>query len=100
VGSIICWNYFHDGKERVAKEVLEAIDEKKKSVTFKVIQGDLMEQFKVMKLIVHVDTNGEDNLVTWTLEYEKLNEAVPDPHTLMEFCLHVTKDIETHRLTN
>lgn len=89
-----------DGKERVAKEIIEAIDEENKSVTFKVIEGDLMEHYKEIKLTVHVDTKGEDNLVTWTIEYEKVKDDVADPHTLMEFCLHVTKDIETHHLTN
>lgn len=82
----------------MAKEIIEAIDEEKKSVTFKVVDGDLMELYKTFKLTVHVDTNGEDNLVTWTLEYEKLNRDVPDPHTLMDFCLKVTKDIEAHHL--
>ncbi|GER37345.1 polyketide cyclase/dehydrase and lipid transportsuperfamily protein [Striga asiatica] len=98
VGSVIFWNYTHDGKERVAKEIIEAIDEEKKSVTFKVIEGDLMELYKTMKIIVHVDTSGDDNLVTWTFEYEKKSEDVPDPHTLMEFALKVTKDIEAHHL--
>jgi hypothetical protein len=87
-----------DGKERVAKEIVEAIDEANKLVKFKVIEGDLMELYKTFYLTVHVETKGENNLVTWTLEYEKLKESVPDPHTLMEFCRHVTKDIETHHL--
>ncbi|KAL3654491.1 hypothetical protein CASFOL_004172 [Castilleja foliolosa] len=100
VGSVIFWNYTHDGKECVAKEIIEAIDEENKSVTFKVIEGDLMELYKSFKLIVHVDTTGEDNLVTWTLVYEKLHGDVPDPHTLMDFCLKVTKDIETHHISN
>ncbi|KAK6157595.1 hypothetical protein DH2020_011843 [Rehmannia glutinosa] len=100
VGSIISWNYTHDGKVRVTKEIIEAIDEEKKLVTFKVIEGDLTELYKNFKFIVHVDTSGEDNLVTWTLEYEKLNEDVPDPHTLMDYLLKVTKDIETHHLSN
>ncbi|KAL3654492.1 hypothetical protein CASFOL_004173 [Castilleja foliolosa] len=100
VGSVVFFNYTHDGKERVAKEIIEAIDEENKSVTYKVIEGDLMELYKSFKLIVHVDTSGEDNLVTWTLEYEKLNGDVPDPHTLMDVCLKVTKDIETHHLSN
>ncbi|KAL9148773.1 hypothetical protein ABFS82_12G065300 [Erythranthe guttata] len=81
------------GKERVAKEIIEAIDEEKKSVTYKVIEGDLMELYKTFKLTVHVDTSGDDNLVTWTFEYEKLNEDISDPHTLMDFCLAMTKDI-------
>ncbi|KAK4479720.1 hypothetical protein RD792_015252 [Penstemon davidsonii] len=100
VGSIICWNYTHDGKEKVAKEIIEAIDEENKLVKFKVIEGDLMELYKSFTLVVHVDTNGDDNIVTWTLEYEKIREDVPDPHSLMEFCLHVTKDIENHHLSS
>ncbi|GER37353.1 polyketide cyclase/dehydrase and lipid transportsuperfamily protein [Striga asiatica] len=77
-----------DGKERVAKEIIEAIDEEKKSVTFKVIGGDLMELYKSFKLTVHVDANGNNmNMVTWTLDYEKKNENVPNPHSLMDFCL-------------
>ncbi|KAK3023806.1 hypothetical protein RJ639_043472 [Escallonia herrerae] len=98
VGSVIFWNYVHDGKEKVAKEIIEAIDEEKKSVTFKVIEGDLMELYKTFILTVHVDTKGEDNLVTWTFEFEKLNESIEDPNSLMEFCLNVTKDIETHHI--
>ncbi|KAM7463432.1 hypothetical protein LguiA_031553 [Lonicera macranthoides] len=99
VGSVLFWNYFHDGKKKVAKEVIEAIDEEKKSVTFNVIEGDLKQLYKTMKITVHVDTNGENNLVTWTFDYEKLNETVPDPKTLMDFCLDITKAIETHHLT-
>ncbi|KAL8463654.1 hypothetical protein ACS0TY_034343 [Phlomoides rotata] len=100
VGSIIFWNYTHDGKECVAKEIIEGIDEEKKSVTFKVIEGDLLEVYDSFKLTVHVDTNGNDNMVTWTLEYVKKNEDAPDPQSLMDFCLAVTKDIETHHLNN
>lgn len=83
----------------MAKEVIEAIDEEKKSVTFNVIEGDLKELYKTMKITVHVDTNGENNLVTWTFDYEKLNETVPDAATLMDFCLDLTKAIETHHLS-
>ncbi|KAL8463656.1 hypothetical protein ACS0TY_033567 [Phlomoides rotata] len=68
VGSIVYFSYFHDGKDRVAKEIIEAIDEENKSVTYKVVEGDLLEVYKTFKIIVHVDTN---NLVTWTMEYEK-----------------------------
>ncbi|KAL7000934.1 hypothetical protein U1Q18_002086 [Sarracenia purpurea var. burkii] len=98
IGSVILWNYTHDGKEKIAKEIIEAIDEENKAVVFKVIGGDLMELYKFFKLTVHVDTEGENNLVTWTFDYEKLREGVEDPNTLMDFCIDVTKDIETHHL--
>ncbi|KAL7260302.1 hypothetical protein ACSBR1_006050 [Camellia fascicularis] len=83
---------------KVAKVVVEAIDEENKSVTHKVIDGDLTELYKAFKGTVHVDTKGENNLVTWTFEYEKKSENVEDPNTLMDFLINVTKDIETHQL--
>ncbi|XP_059655382.1 kirola-like [Cornus florida] len=98
VGSVISWKYVHDGKEKTAKEIIEAVDDEKKSVTFKVIEGDLTELYKSFIFIVHVDAMGESNLVTWTLEYEKLNENVPDPTTIMDFLVIMTKDIETYHL--
>ncbi|MCD7460664.1 hypothetical protein HAX54_044078 [Datura stramonium] len=98
IDSIIFWNFTHDGKEKVAKEITEEIDEEKKLVKKKVIEGDILEEYKSFYLTVHVETKGEDNFVTWILEYEKLNSDVPDPHSLMNFVLSVSKDIETHHL--
>ncbi|EYU18071.1 hypothetical protein MIMGU_mgv1a023909mg, partial [Erythranthe guttata] len=81
------WGTVH-GKECVAKDIIEAIDEEKKSVTFNIVEGDLMELYKTFKLTAHVDTTGEDNV------------DVPDPHTLMDLCVKMTKDIESHHLIN
>ena len=82
----------------VAKERVEAIDEEKKSVTFKVVGGDLLESFKIFDITVHVDTSGEDNLVTWSFDYEKLDESVKDPTQYLDLVLSMTRDIETHHL--
>ena len=90
-----------DGKEKVANAVIEAVDETNKSVTmvtYEVIEGDLMQLYKSFSVTVHVDTSGVDNLVTWTFQYEKLNDGVEDPNTLMDFCINVTKDIEAQHL--
>ena len=87
-----------DGKAKVAKQRIEAIDEEKKSVTLKVIEGDLLELYKSFVLSYQIETKGEDNLVTWTFDYEKVNENVEDPNTLMDFCINITKDIDTHHL--
>ncbi|XP_071691880.1 kirola-like [Rutidosis leptorrhynchoides] len=100
VGSILTWTYLHEGKQKVAKETLEAIDEDKKSVCYNVIGGDILEAYKTFMTTVDVDTNGEENVVTWTFHYEKLNGSVPNPDSLMDFALSVTKDIETHHLKN
>lgn len=87
-----------DGKDRVAKSLIKDINEDKKSVTFEILEGDLLELYKTIVVHVHVDQHGTNHLVTWTVEYEKLSPDVPDPDTLMEFYKKVTKDIETHHL--
>ncbi|KAL7606648.1 hypothetical protein Lser_V15G14978 [Lactuca serriola] len=97
VGSVIIWKYHHDGRDCMAKEVIEANNKEEKLVCFKVVDGTLMDYYKNFFLTIHVDTKGSKHLVTWTLAYEKLNENIEDPKTLMEFCLKVTKDIDTHQ---
>ena len=77
---------------------IEAIDEAKKSITFKMIEGDLMEFYKTFIATVHVEALGQSSLIAWTIEYEKRSENVPDPNTLMELALNITKDIEAHQL--
>lgn len=95
---IITFIHTSDGKDMFGKEIIEAIDEEKKSITFKVIEGNVLEIFKNFKLTCHVDTEGEDHVVTWTFEYEKMHEDVEDPHTLMDVIVGITKDIESHHL--
>ncbi|KAK2988871.1 hypothetical protein RJ640_018309 [Escallonia rubra] len=87
-----------NGKAKVAKDVIDKVDEKNKIVIFRVIEGDILELYKSFVLTLHVDTKGANNLVTWTFEYEKRSEDVEDPNTLMDFVINVTKDIETHHL--
>ncbi|XP_022881068.1 kirola-like [Olea europaea var. sylvestris] len=82
VGTIYTWKYTYDGKPEVAKEVIEPIDEEKRSVTFKLIEGDLKKVLKAFKINFPVEIDGDIDLTTWTLEYEKLNDDVKDPLTL------------------
>ncbi|KAK1423128.1 hypothetical protein QVD17_18423 [Tagetes erecta] len=100
VGSILLWNYFHDGKDCVSKARIKDINESKKSITFEVLEGDVLEQYKTFISHVQVDKHGSNNLVSWTVEYEKLNPNIPDPDTFMEICKQMAKDIETHHLQN
>ncbi|KAL3533846.1 hypothetical protein ACH5RR_007367 [Cinchona calisaya] len=94
VGSHVVWRFTLDGKEKVSKEVIEAIDEENKTITYKAVEGDLLELYKIFKFIIHVDTKGGNNMVRVTLEYEKLSKDIPDPNSLMDFCLNVVKDVE------
>jgi len=95
-GSVIYWDYVHDGQAKVAKEKIEAIDETNKSITFKVIEGDLLKEYKSFKIFVQASPKGEGSLVHWSMEYEKLKEDVPEPKTLLQFAVDMSKDIDGH----
>ncbi|KAK4479146.1 hypothetical protein RD792_014657 [Penstemon davidsonii] len=113
VGSVICWRYTHgksyilydinldmvgstEGKEKTAKQLIQAIDEEKNSIEFKMLEGDLMKLYKDITL--HIDTKDGIDLVTWTLEYETLHDDVEHPISLLSFFIDMTKDIENHHL--
>ncbi|XP_057799117.1 kirola-like [Salvia miltiorrhiza] len=99
VGSIISWTYMFGGAKCVAKERIEAIDMKKKSITFKVIEGDLLKLYSEFKIICEMesDGDGEDKVYKCALEYEKRSDEAPEPTVFMDFLLNFMKDIERSR---
>ncbi|KAK4479142.1 hypothetical protein RD792_014653 [Penstemon davidsonii] len=98
VGSLICWRYTHDGEKKTAKQLIQAIDEEKKSIEFKMLEGDLMKLYKDFLITLHIDTKDGIDLVTWTLEYETLHDDVEHPISLLAYFIDITKDIESHHL--
>ncbi|KAL8157578.1 kirola-like [Apium graveolens] len=94
-GSIICWKYVFDGKAETCTEIIEEINEENKSIRFKVVAGGLLKQYKAFTFISKVDQIDLNTYaVTWTLEYEKLHEAITPPNAMMNFLISMTKDIE------
>ena len=65
-GFVIFWNYVHDGKVCVAKEVVESIDSENNKVTFKLIEGDLLQDYKSFKFIIQVSSQQNGSVVHWT----------------------------------
>ncbi|KAG8634757.1 MLP-like protein 28 [Manihot esculenta] len=95
-GAIVCWKYFHDGSAKVAKQVIETIDDVNLLTVFKMIDGDLLKEYKSFKFTVQVTPKGEGGVVRWTLEYEKLHENIRDPYSLLEFMVQFSKDVSAH----
>ncbi|CAK9180274.1 unnamed protein product [Ilex paraguariensis] len=86
------------GEKKVTRDIVDAVDDDKKSITWKLVEGSLLDLYKTMIATVDVDTKGEISVVTWTFEYEKLNEDVEDANALVDFHLVMTKDIEAYHL--
>ncbi|CAN1168833.1 MLP-like protein 43 [Linum perenne] len=105
-GTVTTWNYFHDGEAKVAKNVTEEIDNVKLSTTYKVIEGDLMKDYNNFKIVVKATpqkttTDGEEwCLVHWIMDYQKLKEETPEPFSLLQYAVHVSKDIDDHHTKN
>ncbi|KAL3831048.1 hypothetical protein ACJIZ3_019850 [Penstemon smallii] len=95
-GSIIQWSYTLDGKQQIAKEMIQDINLEKKQISFKMVEGDLMELHKNMIITMHVETKGGVDFVTWTIEYELHSEENPHPLSFLNFLIEFTKDVETH----
>ncbi|KAL7599827.1 kirola [Lactuca sativa] len=95
VGSLVHWHYTHEGKKKIDKAVIEAVDEEKQKIVFDVIGGDLVEdKYKTMKVIFHTEKKGDAQVLTVTLEFEKLNTTVPYPTSFMDWFCSVLKDID------
>ncbi|CAH8308445.1 unnamed protein product [Eruca vesicaria subsp. sativa] len=101
VGSIVTWNYFHDGEARVLKERIESIDAENNRATYRVLEGDLMNEYKSFLVTFQVTPKeGEPGSVLhWHFEYEKINEEVAHPETLLQFAVEVSKEIDGHLLS-
>ena len=89
---------YADGKVKKAKDLIQLIDEEKKLIQFKVIEGDLLELYKDFVFTSHVETKDGIDLVTSTLEYEMLNEDVEHPISTLSLLIDLVKAIETHHL--
>ncbi|XP_038904971.1 MLP-like protein 43 [Benincasa hispida] len=96
VGSILYWNYVHDGKACVAKDVIEAVDEENNSITWKMIEGDLLELYKSFRITIQCTPKDKGSVIHYTLEYEKPHEDIQDSHGLLELCASMSKDIDAH----
>ncbi|KAK6790725.1 hypothetical protein RDI58_009806 [Solanum bulbocastanum] len=93
IGSVVGWKYYEDGKEMFAKTVIEAIDPQKKSITWKVIDGNLLELYNSFTI-----TTSCEHWTTITLVYEKKTEDTPEPLALLDYFIGMTKDVEGHLL--
>lgn len=83
-----------EGKSDLScKVIMEEIDYENNKITFKVIEGNLLDQYKSFCCFFQVTPKGEGSFVTWTLKYEKPNENVPEPAAMLQLCVGVTKDV-------
>ncbi|XVF79377.1 hypothetical protein PTKIN_Ptkin14bG0217200 [Pterospermum kingtungense] len=78
--------------------MVESIDWENKTITFKVTEGDMLNEYKYFKIMIKVTprSDGEGSVVHWTMEYERIHEGVAHPEVLLRLAIKVSKDIDSH----
>ncbi|KAK3223265.1 hypothetical protein Dsin_010290 [Dipteronia sinensis] len=79
-------------------EKIEHVDEVNMKVSYSVIDGDLLEYYKVFKAFIAVIPKGDGSLVKWTCEFEKTSHEIPDPDAIKEFVVKNFKEIDDYIL--
>ncbi|XP_022151242.1 MLP-like protein 423 [Momordica charantia] len=99
VGSVRLITYA-EGSElaKESKEKIEAVDEEKKTVSYSVIEGDLLKYYKSFKGHISVSPKGEGSSVKWSCEYEKASEEIPDPHIIKDFVVKNFRELDDYTL--
>ena len=83
---------------KVSKEKIEHVDEATKNVHYSVIDGDLLQYYKVFKGFITVTPKGDGSLVKWSCEYEKSSHEIPDPDVIKEFVVKNFKEVDAYIL--
>ncbi|KAC9132067.1 hypothetical protein R6Q59_004795 [Mikania micrantha] len=79
---------------KLVKEKIEEVDEAKKKVAYRMIDGDMTQYFKSFKSSVEVIPDGEGSLVKWFCEFEKASEEVPGPEMTRDLVAKNFKQID------
>ncbi|WP_285164334.1 hypothetical protein, partial [Mycobacterium tuberculosis] len=81
-------------------EKIETVDEASKTVGYSVIDGELINYYKIFKATFQVIPKGEGSVVKGSFEYEKANAEVPEPETLKKMTEQTFKDLDANVTKN
>ncbi|CAN6448615.1 unnamed protein product [Victoria cruziana] len=82
------------------KEKVLVADEENKTVSYTVVDGEILSFFKVFTPTVKVlpSDDGKACKVVWDVEYEKANDEVGEPTMIQEFAVNTLKALDEHVL--
>ncbi|KAK6152836.1 hypothetical protein DH2020_012475 [Rehmannia glutinosa] len=95
-GGVIQYELLILGKAMTAKVKTEAINDEEKSISFVILEGDIMELYKSFKAKVTVG----DGTAMWCLEFEKANDSAPNPDQYATLAVEITKGLDLYLLNS
>ncbi|XP_057528812.1 MLP-like protein 423 [Amaranthus tricolor] len=82
-----------------SKEKVEAVDEENKTVSYSVLEGEVLNFYKSFKAHLTIKPKEEGSLVKWSCEFEKSTENAPDPETVFkDFAVKTFHDLDAYLL--
>ncbi|MED6110441.1 hypothetical protein PIB30_042963 [Stylosanthes scabra] len=88
-------------EKAIFKERIEGADDEKKTLTYSVIDGDLLKYLKSYKGCVSVTPKVDNNgsIVKWSCDYEKASQDVPEPIFLKDFATKMFSKFDDYLLS-
>ncbi|KAL2349381.1 hypothetical protein Fmac_003381 [Flemingia macrophylla] len=83
-----------------SKEKIVAADDTKKTVSYAVIEGDLLKYYDKFTGHITVTPSGDGCEVKWTAEYHKASPDVPDPTLVKDFAVKNFLEVDDYVLAN
>ncbi|XP_026438296.1 major latex protein 15-like [Papaver somniferum] len=96
-GCIIQWNYIVESKNEFVHTKI-TYDDETRTIRYDVLEGQAMEKYKNFSaiLIAKPKDNGHGSIVSWTIEYENINEDSPVPFHYLGFFQSIIKDLDSY----
>ncbi|KAI3835515.1 hypothetical protein MKX03_000985 [Papaver bracteatum] len=99
VGSIRLSKYVLGEKETTSKDRVIAFDQEKRSITNEIMEGEIMNYYKALSAKLDVVPKqcaaGNESFIKWSLEFEKVNNNIPDPTAYIDALKLVTKELNS-----
>lgn len=85
-----------DGQPKVVKERIEAVDHEKNLFVLRVIEGDLMKEFKSFLVTIQATQKqrGHGSVVKCHFKYERIDEKVAHPENVLALFVKMSKDMD------
>ncbi|RZC58191.1 hypothetical protein C5167_005491 [Papaver somniferum] len=78
---------------------LTAFDKENKSITYEMLEGEIMNYYKAISAKLDVIPKqcaaGNRSLVKWSLEFEKVNDDIPNPTAYIDLLQYITKELSS-----
>nr|XP_011459876.1 PREDICTED: kirola-like [Fragaria vesca subsp. vesca] len=95
-GSVTCWKY-DLGTPLTSKVKIQGLDDERKTMTFAVLEGDILKLYSSFKATLHAVKAGNGGcMVKWTMVFEKANVNAPDPGLYMDLATKLSKGVDAY----